>query len=397
MKAIIFIILSCFYIINLKGQEIIVSCSDKSIRKIDLTNFSSTIYCYTSSYLWDIAINPIDNKLYGLNGSNLVEVDITTGNTSIITINTSWINSWSFASYNALTFDSIGNLYTMNSYSDVLFKIDLTIYTITPIGSCGTGIFSAGDLTFYNGNLYLSGDTSLVKIDYNNPNNSTVLGTFPKFYAVDSYGVYEVNPTVLPQTSFLFQSFGSLIDVYGAASYPSYLNRIDIGNDTSLCDGQLLSLNLGLPYSANYLWSNNSTNPFLNVNQPGSFWVEVTRCNSTSYDTINVNYIPSENCIEVLEILPEIKLEVPNVFTPNNDGFNELFTPTISKNIIFMNTSIYNRWGQLIFDSNFLSIGWDGKTTSGIEVPAGTYYWIINYIDINGNEEKIKGYLTLLR
>lgn len=47
---------------------------------------------------------------------------------------------------------------------------------------------------------------------------------------------------------------------------------------------------------------------------------------------------------------------MPNIFTPNNDGINDLFVPVISIGIVSMNTTIYNRWGNKIFETTELQI-----------------------------------------
>ncbi|MCT4582713.1 MAG: gliding motility-associated C-terminal domain-containing protein [Flavobacteriales bacterium] len=83
----------------------------------------------------------------------------------------------------------------------------------------------------------------------------------------------------------------------------------------------------------------------------------------------------------------------PNVFTPNGDGDNDFFevalNPEIEECTSFV---VFNRWGQLIFESDGSSIKWDGKKESGRKVPEGTYFYII---DLNG--VVYKGTLSLFR
>ena len=84
---------------------------------------------------------------------------------------------------------------------------------------------------------------------------------------------------------------------------------------------------------------------------------------------------------------------LPNVFTPNNDGYNDCFglydTQGLSNCTELV---IFNRWGIRIYDNEY-GICWDGKTDAGLPVPEGTYYYIITIID----EFKYAGSLTLLR
>jgi gliding motility-associated-like protein len=87
-----------------------------------------------------------------------------------------------------------------------------------------------------------------------------------------------------------------------------------------------------------------------------------------------------------------IVFDLPNVITPNGDGVNDLFVPVKSKGIESVHTTIYNRWGNNLFESDDVQINW-----SGDDHPGGTYFYITNYIDINGNALSKKGVISLFR
>ncbi len=87
-------------------------------------------------------------------------------------------------------------------------------------------------------------------------------------------------------------------------------------------------------------------------------------------------------------------LKMPNVFTPNGDGINDVFKPALMSNIVQAKLTIYNRWGQQLFESENLEKGWNGKS-SNKSVSDGTYFWILTYTDINGDEFIEKGNLTI--
>ncbi len=91
-------------------------------------------------------------------------------------------------------------------------------------------------------------------------------------------------------------------------------------------------------------------------------------------------------------------LTVPNAFTPNGDGLNDVFKPY--SEIIFPDYSlqVYNRWGELVFSTTDLTAAWDGMYL-GKTQEVGTYIWVIHYrkFDDNNSETLLKGTVTLLR
>ncbi|MBL7747279.1 MAG: gliding motility-associated C-terminal domain-containing protein, partial [Chitinophagaceae bacterium] len=87
---------------------------------------------------------------------------------------------------------------------------------------------------------------------------------------------------------------------------------------------------------------------------------------------------------------------VPTGFTPNGDGRNDRFTP-FPVGIKGLNYfRVFNRWGQLVFSTNTLHQGWDGKL-GGTDQPTGTYVWMAEGISNNGKVITKKGVVTLIR
>jgi gliding motility-associated-like protein len=94
--------------------------------------------------------------------------------------------------------------------------------------------------------------------------------------------------------------------------------------------------------------------------------------------------------VSIKEIEPLAPV-IPNVFTPNSDGVNDVWRCDFSA-FKTVNCSIYNRWGNLIFQSNKQIIQWDGRTTSGINCEDGIYFYCIET-----ETEKYKGHIQLIR
>lgn len=162
--------------------------------------------------------------------------------------------------------------------------------------------------------------------------------------------------------------------------------EVYLGQDTILESGQTITLDAGSSFNS-YLWQDGSTGQFYNVSGQGAYWVIVTNDYCSAADTILVEI---DDC--------EAKLFIPNCFTPNGDGHNERFNP-VSQNLDTFNMLIFNRWGQLLFETSDLNEGWDGKV-NGQLCPIGTYFYLIRYtthcdygLDKNGES---KGSVTLL-
>jgi gliding motility-associated-like protein len=159
---------------------------------------------------------------------------------------------------------------------------------------------------------------------------------------------------------------------------------IDLGEDTILlCQGDNLRIDLPPIYS--YTWSDGSNENFLEIINGGQYCVTALSGSCPSSDTIQVAFT-------------KCQLVMPNIFTPDGDGFNELFVPIEMSGIDAASLVIYNRWGTAIFDSNNFSIsnGWDGSN-QGIMANDGVYFWKVLFTTINGSSNEMKGTVTLRR
>jgi gliding motility-associated-like protein len=110
-----------------------------------------------------------------------------------------------------------------------------------------------------------------------------------------------------------------------------------------------------------------------------------------------------QNCISSDTVLIRVtyfrSFFMPNAFSPNNDGHNDYFRP-VSKGVMVFSMQLYNRWGELIFQTGDLNQGWDGKV-NGVLQPVGTYVYVVNYglFSDQGeiNMQSRKGTFTLIR
>ncbi len=89
-------------------------------------------------------------------------------------------------------------------------------------------------------------------------------------------------------------------------------------------------------------------------------------------------------------------IAVPKAFTPNNDGVNDYLYPLSAYKARQLQFSIYNRFGQLLFQTNDWTQKWDGRF-KGQGADPGTYVWMLNYIDETGKKVFQKGTSILIR
>jgi len=103
------------------------------------------------------------------------------------------------------------------------------------------------------------------------------------------------------------------------------------------------------------------------------------------------NEVCTDNCPEY---------ELPNIFTPNGDSLNDQYIPVKNKYIKDVEFTMYNRWGELVFETTDPALKWDGKSKQMKQpVSDGTYYYICKVRELHyyGLEERtLKGFVQVL-
>ena len=213
--------------------------------------------------------------------------------------------------------------------------------------------------------------------------NSDIPATTYVWSNTSTAGFINVSPV---STSYYFVTgtASNCHDTAGISIVVISKQSIDLGEDRYLCAGDEVNLTAG-NLTGTYLWSNGSNSGTLTLTEPGVYWLRVDNNGCIASDTIEM-----KKCSEIW---------VPNVFTPNGDGTNEIFKP-VTTEIQKLTMYIYNRWGEMIFETSDVNGGWDGKL-HGNDVPTGVYFWLIRYNENRSSalniEKEIKGSVTLLR
>jgi len=164
--------------------------------------------------------------------------------------------------------------------------------------------------------------------------------------------------------------------------YPD--QTVILGEDKLACEGDKILLTPPYTQSYVYEWSTGENDASISITDPGEYWVMIRYGDCEASDTLTVSL---EDC--------EVRLVMPNVFTPNDDLYNERFIPKDHNFISSGTLQVYNRLGKKDFTGDLFN-GWTGKSGTSEQAP-GIYYYFITYIDGRQRQNSFKGYVTLLR
>lgn len=125
----------------------------------------------------------------------------------------------------------------------------------------------------------------------------------------------------------------------------------------------------------------------------------------TSDETTTINMVQAETTgyayffidkVELIEVENEARIEMPNVFTPNEDGVNNTYQPETIQNVNDYHLVILNRWGEIVYETNDLNQGWNGQFKEK-DCTNGIYFWRVDYSQLNNSKKSKSGFLTLIR
>ena len=197
-------------------------------------------------------------------------------------------------------------------------------------------------------------------------------GATAQTISVSSSGKYSVSVSKNGCTA------SDLIDI-GFMSPP----LVDLGKDTSLCAANSFVLNAGNS-GCTYNWSTGSVSQAITITTSGTYSVSVSCavCPPVS-DDISIAFTSQFS-----------SLYFPNTFTPDKNGINDIFKGS-GEGIVFYNLKIFNRWGEMIFETSDLGDGWDGKHKDVLE-KYDVYVWVADYSYSCAPKKKLRKYGNVL-
>ncbi len=129
-------------------------------------------------------------------------------------------------------------------------------------------------------------------------------------------------------------------------------------------------------------------------NRINVWWVRIALLLSV-VASAHIGYAQSYPSSDVVKPVAR-KIMIPTAFTPNNDGYNDVFKMVNVTDETLLEMRVFNRWGTVVFSTNDIGKGWDGKYKNQ-EQPMAVYGYAIKIRYSDGAEEVYKGTVTLIR
>jgi gliding motility-associated-like protein len=206
-------------------------------------------------------------------------------------------------------------------------------------------------------------------------------------------GNFTVSLTASANGCSFTQSYPNLIAAYDnpVASFSTFPQQADI------LDAEFEFFN-GSSNADSYSWTFGDMNGSTAANPVHSYPSEAgeyTVCLIAN----TINGCSDTACLDV-SVIESLIYYIPNAFTPDGNEFNQTFQPIFTTGFdpYNFNLTIYNRWGEVVFESNDPTIGWDGTSKNGAYVQSGTYTWRIKFKLRNVDEHIIEtGHVNMFR
>ena len=231
--------------------------------------------------------------------------------------------------------------------------------------------------------------------DYGNGNVDTISGNGNTSSLYEDPGSYTVNIELTTNNGCKFEtSFPNIVQAYDYPVSSFSLNP----NPAILYDPVVNAYNQSSSDAIIFDWYAPGSSPssgtdedmvFKYPTEEGEYLVELY---------VENEFGCSDTMEQRVEIIDEVNLYAPNSFTPDGDGINDTWRVHISGIDIYdFNLVIFNRWGEVVFESNNPEIGWDGSY-GGRTAPDGVYVWTIRALDERSDDvHEFSGSITLIR
>lgn len=228
--------------------------------------------------------------------------------------------------------------------------------------------------------------------DFGDSNTST--SQDPAAHCYTNAGVYSVQLIIVSAAGCAdTMSISNLINVLAVPSAAFGYDPHDLTSLTPLIQFSDSSAN-----AASWLWTFGDASGSSSIDQHPSFTYDGAGCYPVTLIVSNTAGC-ADTAEQLLCIAPEVSLYVPNAFTPDGNGRNDVFMPVgngISESGYHF--TVYDRWGNLVFETSTLSEGWDGRKRGQSDIcQVDTYIWKLHWADLTGVEHDAIGHVNLIK
>ena len=270
-------------------------------------------------------------------------------------------------------------------------EVDIIVSPIPEITIDGENLSGCAPLTPVLSNLTATPGTNCV---WTFSNDVVLSGCQAINHTFETPGCYDVNLTVTTNEGCTNnQNVADYICVYPNPVADFYNEPINLSSLNSATSFENMSTG-----AVEYYWDFGTGADFSNEENPSFIFP-----NKVDNYTVTLTATSEHGCTDqISKIIPvkeDLIFYVPNAFTPDGDDYNETFFPVFTEGFDPMSyhLTIFNRWGEVLFESFDSNHGWNG-TYGGKVVKEGTYIWKISFkkTDVDDREEHV-GHVTLLK
>lgn len=245
-------------------------------------------------------------------------------------------------------------------------------------------------------NNAVGGNIVSTTIDFGDGSNVTLNGTQPVTHEYENPGVYTVSVSMTSDVGCIYDTvYTNMISVYDIPTAYFDINPNPVG----MFNPEVMLLNSSSPDVVTYQWN-------MPVAEPSSASTENVRVrfpegvpgNYTVTLIVENEYGCLDTVERIVQVISEVIIFAPNTFTPDGDEFNQQWFLYIDGiDISQFDLFIFNRWGEIVWESHDPAASWDG-TYLGKIVQDGTYTWTLETKDLtNDKKYTFGGHITIIR
>jgi gliding motility-associated-like protein len=324
----------------------------------------------------NVTVNPLPNVNAGANQSTCSGNSVTLSGSGAVTY--TWTggisNGTSFTPTVTANYTVTGTDANGCKNSDV---VNVTVNPLPQVNTAGNAVMPCGASSFT-----LNGSTNAASPSYSWAGPGILSGGNTATPVINNSGVYTLTVTDANGCSNT-----STVTVTSKTLSVSFTPDVTSGTSPLTVNFNNTSVN-----ASSYSWTfgnggtSSAMNPSTTYTAGGTYTVMLVGTGGNCIDT----------AYSIITVLDNSSVTVPNIFSPNGDGLNDLYF-FVTTGIEDLHADLFNRWGELVGTIIGANGSWDGRTLKGENVSDGTYFYILKAKGYDGKTFDMHGFFTLMR